>query len=211
MTERNSLYARAIEPSCGFICENATVGAIAEPSCSWKSRHQYMSSDPPVSSLGISLIPAPAFEAHQQRARHRAARRLAAGGWVRKTRQVLAWILDPCQGCSRHWLPIAWVLKPKSKRGFDPQTIYLLSIQMFPSVYALKLEDGCYYVGLSTAGTGVEQRLTRPLMNIGANWPQLHKPIPLSETTRTLRRKASCTPPGNAALPQWYPRPPWPP
>eukprot|EP01047_Picozoa_sp_COSAG01_P002220 COSAG01_NODE_58_length_30193_cov_12.302020_3_plen_79_part_00 len=56
--------------------------------------------------------------------------------------------------------------KPKNKGGFDPQSV---PVQLYPSVYVLQLEDGCYYVGLSTAGTGVEQRLTRHLMGIGAN------------------------------------------
>jgi predicted GIY-YIG superfamily endonuclease len=64
--------------------------------------------------------------------------------------------------------------KPKNQGGFDPQSV---SVQLYPSVYVLQLEDGCYYVGLSTAGTGVEQRLTRHLMNIGANWVQQHKAI----------------------------------
>jgi predicted GIY-YIG superfamily endonuclease len=64
--------------------------------------------------------------------------------------------------------------KPKNQGGFDPQSV---SVQLYPSVYVLQLEDGCYYVGLSTAGTGVEQRLTRHLMGIGANWVQQHKAI----------------------------------
>eukprot|EP01047_Picozoa_sp_COSAG01_P031778 COSAG01_NODE_2268_length_8031_cov_70.657341_2_plen_126_part_00 len=64
--------------------------------------------------------------------------------------------------------------KPKSEGGFDPQSV---PVQVYPSVYVLKLENGCYYVGLSTADTGVEQRLTRHLMNIGANWVQQHKAI----------------------------------
>jgi predicted GIY-YIG superfamily endonuclease len=66
--------------------------------------------------------------------------------------------------------------KPKAKGGEDAQS---MSCLMYPSVYVLKLEDECWYVGLSTAGTGVEQRLSKHCQGIGANWPQLHKPVAL--------------------------------
>jgi predicted GIY-YIG superfamily endonuclease len=68
--------------------------------------------------------------------------------------------------------------KPKSEGGCDPQS---MPVTLFPTVYAIELEHGKYYVGLATAGTGVEQRLSRHAMNIGSNWCQDHKMIRLLE------------------------------
>eukprot|EP01047_Picozoa_sp_COSAG01_P089663 COSAG01_NODE_21706_length_889_cov_1.074684_2_plen_117_part_00 len=45
--------------------------------------------------------------------------------------------------------------KSKSDGGVDPQD---MSVQLYPSVYVLELEDNCYYVGLATAGTGSRDR-----------------------------------------------------
>jgi predicted GIY-YIG superfamily endonuclease len=66
-----------------------------------------------------------------------------------------------------HWIPV-------NEGGTDPQSV---PVTLYPSVYALELENDKYYIGLSTAGAGVEQRLSRHAMHIGSNWCQMHPPV----------------------------------
>lgn len=46
------------------------------------------------------------------------------------------------------------------------------------SLYALRLEDGCYYVGMSR---NPENRFKKHLKGKGANWTKLHPPIEMIE------------------------------
>eukprot|EP01049_Picozoa_sp_SAG25_P012263 SAG25_NODE_1631_length_2648_cov_1.562181_3_plen_99_part_00 len=68
---------------------------------------------------------------------------------------------------SQQWTRVA-------EGGDDYQS---MACVMHSSVYVLELEHGCYYVGLATAGCGVEQRISKHCQSTGAKWPQLHKPI----------------------------------
>ena len=48
------------------------------------------------------------------------------------------------------------------------------AISVFPIVYVLKLEDGCYYVGMTH---DLNRRLSQHYGGTGALWTRLHKPI----------------------------------
>lgn len=62
--------------------------------------------------------------------------------------------------------------KPKKKvKNYKP---YFL--------YALELEDGCYYVGISV---NVEKRFKKHSIGKGAVWTQRHKPIRIIEVRPT--------------------------
>lgn len=47
-------------------------------------------------------------------------------------------------------------------------------IVVFPCVYVLKLEDGCYYVGITM---DLNKRLSQHWIGEGAKWTKLHKPV----------------------------------
>lgn len=47
-------------------------------------------------------------------------------------------------------------------------------ILVHPVVYVLKLEDDCYYVGITL---NLNQRLAQHWTGSGAKWTKLHKPI----------------------------------
>ena len=51
-------------------------------------------------------------------------------------------------------------------------------ILVFPIVYVLKLNDGCYYVGLTH---DLNRRLSQHFGGTGALWTRLHKPISLEK------------------------------
>lgn len=48
------------------------------------------------------------------------------------------------------------------------------AILVYPIVYVLKLEDECWYIGIST---DLNRRLSQHWANDGAKWTKLHKPI----------------------------------
>ncbi len=50
------------------------------------------------------------------------------------------------------------------------------------TLYVLKLQDGCYYVGLST---NVHKRIDAHMLRKGAVWTHAHPPIGILETERT--------------------------
>jgi len=52
------------------------------------------------------------------------------------------------------------------------------AILVFAIVYVLKLEDGCYYIGLSH---DVNRRLSQHYGGTGALWTRLHKPIEIEK------------------------------
>ena len=52
--------------------------------------------------------------------------------------------------------------------------MHLESILVFPIVYVLRLEDDCYYVGITT---NLNQRLAQHWTGCGAKWTRLHKPV----------------------------------
>jgi predicted GIY-YIG superfamily endonuclease len=47
-------------------------------------------------------------------------------------------------------------------------------ILVFPVVYVLRLEDDCYYVGITL---NLNQRLAQHWTGCGAKWTRLHKPV----------------------------------
>jgi predicted GIY-YIG superfamily endonuclease len=49
-------------------------------------------------------------------------------------------------------------------------------------LYALKLEDGCYYVGMSF---NVDRRFVKHKNGKGATWTRLHRPIEIVESRQT--------------------------
>lgn len=52
--------------------------------------------------------------------------------------------------------------------------MHLEPIVVFPVVYVLKLEDDCYYVGITM---NLNQRLAQHWTDLGAKWTKLHKPV----------------------------------
>jgi predicted GIY-YIG superfamily endonuclease len=52
--------------------------------------------------------------------------------------------------------------------------MHLEPIVVFPVVYILRLEDDCYYVGITM---NLNQRLAQHWTESGAKWTKLHKPI----------------------------------
>jgi len=52
--------------------------------------------------------------------------------------------------------------------------MHLEPIVVYPVVYVLKLEDDCYYVGITL---NLNQRLAQHWTGLGAGWTNLHKPI----------------------------------
>jgi len=52
--------------------------------------------------------------------------------------------------------------------------MHLEPILVHPVVYVLKLEDDCYYVGITL---NLNQRLAQHWTGSGAGWTKLHKPI----------------------------------
>ena len=50
------------------------------------------------------------------------------------------------------------------------------------SLYALRLSDGCWYIGMSH---NVEKRFKRHLKGKGAYWTKLHEPIEIAEVRET--------------------------
>jgi hypothetical protein len=63
---------------------------------------------------------------------------------------------------------------------------------MHPSLYVLQLEDGCFYVGLATAGCGVEQRIAKHCQNIGAGWVKTHKPVAVVDFYYPATKQLEC-------------------
>lgn len=61
---------------------------------------------------------------------------------------------------SQQWTPV-------KQGGDDYQN---MACVMHSSLYVLELEDGCYYVGLATAGCGVEQRIS--MTSPRHDWPR---------------------------------------
>ena len=51
--------------------------------------------------------------------------------------------------------------------------MHLEPILVYPVVYVLKLEDECYYVGITM---NLNQRLAQHWTGQGAKWTRLHKP-----------------------------------
>ncbi len=47
-------------------------------------------------------------------------------------------------------------------------------IIVYPSLYVLKLEDDCYYIGISH---NLNQRWSQHYSGSGAKWTRLHKPV----------------------------------
>ena len=47
-------------------------------------------------------------------------------------------------------------------------------ILVYPSLYVLKLEDDCYYIGISH---NLNQRWSQHYSGSGAKWTRLHKPV----------------------------------
>ena len=47
-------------------------------------------------------------------------------------------------------------------------------ILVYPSLYVLKLEDDCYYIGMSH---NLNQRWSQHWSGNGAKWTRLHKPL----------------------------------
>jgi len=52
--------------------------------------------------------------------------------------------------------------------------MHLEPILVHPIVYVLKLEDDCYYVGITM---NLNQRLSQHWTGQGAKWTRLHKPV----------------------------------
>jgi len=52
--------------------------------------------------------------------------------------------------------------------------MHLEPILVYPIVYVLKLEDECYYVGITM---NLNQRLAQHWTGQGAKWTRLHKPV----------------------------------
>ena len=50
---------------------------------------------------------------------------------------------------------------------------------LYPCVYVLQLQHGKYYVGLGTAGCGVEQRWAKHIAGIGSQFCKDHHPTGL--------------------------------
>ena len=48
------------------------------------------------------------------------------------------------------------------------------SIVVFPALYVLKLEDDCYYIGMSY---NLNLRWSQHWQGKGAKWTKLHKPV----------------------------------
>jgi hypothetical protein len=48
------------------------------------------------------------------------------------------------------------------------------------------------HVGLATAGTGVEQRISKHCQHIGAKWPQLHTPIRVIDFYYPATKQLEC-------------------
>jgi hypothetical protein len=63
-------------------------------------------------------------------------------------------------GGTQQWTPV-------KQGGDDYQN---MACVMHSSLYVLELEDGCYYVGLATAGCGVEQRIS--MTSPRHDWPR---------------------------------------
>jgi predicted GIY-YIG superfamily endonuclease len=51
-------------------------------------------------------------------------------------------------------------------------------ILVYPVVYVLKLEDDCWYIGISTC---LNQRLGQHWSGDGSKWTRLHKPVSIAE------------------------------
>lgn len=51
------------------------------------------------------------------------------------------------------------------------------------TLYALRLEDGCYYIGMSH---NVEKRFVKHQKGKGAVWTKLHKPLEIIEQRKTV-------------------------
>jgi len=54
----------------------------------------------------------------------------------------------------------------------------MIGLMIFPLLYVLKLEDGCWYVGISL---NINQRLSQHFSGCGAKWTKLHKPVEVVE------------------------------
>ena len=67
-----------------------------------------------------------------------------------------------------------WQTLPTNAFHGDAQDAPCLT---YPTVYVLRLQHGKYYVGLATAGCGVEQRWAKHIAGHGAQWVKDHKPI----------------------------------
>eukprot|EP01048_Picozoa_sp_COSAG05_P013930 COSAG05_NODE_1532_length_4620_cov_2.450564_2_plen_134_part_00 len=71
-----------------------------------------------------------------------------------------------------------WTTLPTHAFHGDPQSA---PCTLYPSVYVLQLQHDKFYVGLSTAGCGVEQRWAKHIAGSGAKWCQQHRPVGLVE------------------------------
>ena len=67
-----------------------------------------------------------------------------------------------------------WTTLPTNAFHGDAQDAPCLT---YPTVYVLRLEHGKFYIGLATAGCGVEQRWAKHIAGNGAQFVKVHKPI----------------------------------
>ena len=58
--------------------------------------------------------------------------------------------------------------------------MHLEPIVVYPVVYVLKLEDECYYIGITM---NLNQRLAQHWSGAGAKWTRLHKPVKVAYIT----------------------------
>lgn len=66
-------------------------------------------------------------------------------------------------------------------------------ITVYPMIYTLELEHGCYYVGITH---NINMRYAQHLSGDGAGWTTLHKPLRILEVfsqDATLRRENEIT------------------
>jgi len=69
---------------------------------------------------------------------------------------------------------VDWQTLPTNAFHGDGQDAPCLT---YPTVYVLRCQHGKFYVGLATAGCGVEQRWAKHIAGQGAQWVKEHKPI----------------------------------